>query len=56
MAQIFKRGNVWAYRVWIDSKHSKSKGGFKRKLDAQRAATELEDKKNKNLFPMMFVK
>lgn len=49
MAQIFKRGNVWAYRVWIDSKHSKSKGGFKRKLDAQRAATELENKKNKNL-------
>lgn len=49
MAQIFKRGNVWAYRVWIDSKHSKSKGGFKRKADAQKAALELEVKKSKNL-------
>lgn len=45
MAQIFKRGNSWAYRVWIDSKHSKSKGGFKRKSDAQLAATELEMQK-----------
>ncbi|WP_436644790.1 hypothetical protein [Latilactobacillus sakei] len=45
MAQIFKRGNAWAYRVWIDSKHSKSKSGFKRKMDAQRAAAEVEQLK-----------
>ncbi|MHC9537748.1 site-specific integrase [Dellaglioa sp. BT-FLS60] len=45
MAQIFKRNNLWTYRVWMDSKHSKSKGGFKRRKDAQDAALELELKK-----------
>ena len=50
MAQIFKRGNTWSYRVWIDHTHSKSKGGFKRKPDAIAAARELELKKDKKLF------
>lgn len=45
MAQIFKRNNLWTYRVWLDSKRSKSKGGFKRRKDAQDAALELELKK-----------
>lgn len=49
MAQIFKRGNTWSYRVWIDHTHSKSKGGFKRKPDAIAAARELELKKDKKL-------
>ncbi|WP_300562790.1 site-specific integrase [Companilactobacillus sp.] len=49
MAQIFQRNNTWGYRVWLDSKHSKSKSGFKRRKDAYNAAIELEDKRGKNL-------
>ncbi|MDK1716590.1 tyrosine-type recombinase/integrase [Dellaglioa algida] len=45
MAQIYRRNNLWTYRVWLDHKHSKSKGGFKRRKDAQDAALELELKK-----------
>lgn len=45
MAQIFKHGNAWAYHVWIDSKHSKSRSVFKRKMDTRRAAAEVEQLK-----------
>lgn len=49
MAKIFKRGKTWGYRVWIDSDHSKTKSGFKKRRDAEDAAGELELKKSRNL-------
>ncbi|MGR3742069.1 tyrosine-type recombinase/integrase [Companilactobacillus sp. DQM5] len=56
MAQIYKRNNKWAVRVYfLDSegtRHSKNKSGFKTKKEAEIYANTLENEKNKgaNLF------